>query len=214
MLQRIAIWCVAVFVLGVLPTRGDSVTINTSNVAAFQDSLTGDEMSPYAGTFDGQAAELFCVDFNSHISLGSSWTVDVTPLTDTSNYANTLQGNETTYLEFAWLIEQISASLSSPTPDYTAAAEYEFALWSFTGGPDPYGTNATLVGDAEAAVSDGFTASDWLILTPNPTDSGQEFMVIATPEPSSLVLLALGVLAVAGAASRSRKQRLTELALQ
>jgi len=188
----------------ILPASADSVTLNSQNVAAFTDNgggtLPTTEMSPYAGTFDGQAEEFFCVDYSTGISLGESWNVNVTALTGSSDYSNTLQGNETTYLEFAWLIEQLTDNLDAPTPNYTVAAQDEWAIWSFTGGPDPYGTNAGLILDAQDAVAGGFTASNFLILTPTPEGSGQEFMIIGTPEPSTPMLLGCGLLALLGAA--------------
>jgi hypothetical protein len=72
----------------------------------------------------------------------------------------------------------------------------QYAIWSFTGGPNPYGTNSTLVAAALAAVQGGFSGQGWEILTPTGS-AGQEFLIFV-PEPGELILLivSLGVLAL------------------
>jgi PEP-CTERM motif len=76
------------------------------------------------------------------------------------------------------------------------AGEDQRAIWSFTGGIDPYGTLAALLAQAQTAVSGGFTVSGWEILTPDavPGNRGQEFLLEATiPEPSTILLLLAGL---------------------
>jgi hypothetical protein len=160
---------------------------------------------PYGGTLDGQPADFYCVDFSHDISGGDTWPAIVTPLTNTSNYSSTYlyTGNnattETIYMEFAWLITQ-----EMGTTDQATIAADQWAIWSLTGGAsdDPY-TGATdsasyLLGEAQTAVvDDGFNASGWEILTPDNAAGGygQEFMV-QTPEPSALLLMGIGLLAL------------------
>jgi hypothetical protein len=48
---------------------------------------------------------------------------------------------------------------------------------------------------ASAAVSGGYTAQGWEILTPDNGTHGQEFLV-QTPEPGSLALLGIGLCAM------------------
>lgn len=72
-------------------------------------------------------------------------------------------------------------------------AEDQFAIWSLTGGPDPYGTDGSIVPAAIAAVqATGFNGAGSEILTPTGS-TGQEFLV-NTPEPSILILLVIGLL--------------------
>ena len=178
------------------------------NVVDFNGSYAfgnnGVGIPPYGGTLNGQAEEFYCVDFSHDISGGDSWPAIVTPLAPTSNYSSTylyalFGGNaaeaQTTYLEFAWLITQEMGST-----DQNAIAADQWAIWSVTGGAskDPY-TGATdsasyLLGQAQIAVDDGFTGQGWEILTPDDSP-GQEFLVY-TPEPSSMLLLGIGLCAL------------------
>ena len=83
------------------------------------------------------------------------------------------------------------------TTSETLKTEYQFTIWSFTSGasgPNPFGTNAKLVAAAAAAIS-SFSGQGWEILTPTGS-TGQEFLVY-TPEPSILILLVVGLLALA-----------------
>jgi hypothetical protein len=53
------------------------------------------------------------------------------------------------------------------------------------------------LGQAQIAVDDGFTGQGWEILTPDASQQGygQEFLVY-TPEPSSMLLLGIGLCAL------------------
>jgi hypothetical protein len=179
------------------PLWADNVQF--TGTAAFDDPATGTSMSPYSGLLNGQADDFFCVDFSTGVSSTSSWTATSTLLTNSSSsYQNTLQfqltGSNATalnnYLEMSWLITQLQSALNAG--DINTAAQDEWAIWSFTGGLDPYGTNSTLLSDAQAAVQGGFTVSGWEILTPDAGQIGQEVIVVRTPEAGTLVLLLAG----------------------
>ena len=70
----------------------------------------------------------------------------------------------------------------------------QYAIWSFTGGPDPYGTNSALVAAALAGIT-GFNAQGWEILTPT-GGAGQEFLIFVS-EPSEFLMILLGLAALA-----------------
>lgn len=142
---------------------------------------------PYGGTLNGQAAQFFCVDFSTPIWGGESWKVSVTNLTG-SDFSLTKLGNQTSYLEMAWLITQM---MGATTQQQKVMDQY--AIWSFTGGPDPYGSNGTLVAAALAGIK-GLNAQGWEILTPTGS-AGQEFLVFVS-EPSTLMLLGVGLLSL------------------
>ena len=59
-----------------------------------------------------------------------------------------------------------------------------------------YGTNATLLAEAQAAVNNNFTVGGWQILTPVAGQRGQEFIIVS-PEPAPVVLLIAGIAPVA-----------------
>lgn len=155
---------------------------------------------PYGGTLNGQSASFYCVDFSTPIWAGESWQVTVTSLTG-SNFSLTKLQNQTSYLEMAWLITQMMGT----TSQMQKAAD-QYAIWSFTGGPNPYGTNSTLVAAALAAVQGGFSGQGWEILTPTGS-AGQEFLVfVGVPEPAELLMLLIGLTVVA-LATRTKRGR-------
>jgi hypothetical protein len=189
------------FLFATTPLLADDVAF--TGTAAFDDPATGTSMSPYSGTLNGQSVEYFCVDFSTGVSSTSSWTATPTFLTNSPpHYENTLQFQmtgsnntaENSYLEMAWLIEQLQAAINAN--DLDTAAQDEWAIWSFSGGLDPYNTNAGLLGNAQLAVQNGFTVSGWEILTPEAGQRGQEIILVTTPEAGTLVLLLFGVIAV------------------
>jgi len=211
---RKAILCISFLLfLSATPLLADNVQF--TGMAAFDDPATGTSMSPYSGLLNGQAVDFFCVDFSTGVSSTSSWTATPTLLTNSfSSYQNTLQfqltGSNATalnnYLEMSWLITQLQGAINAG--DINTAAQDEWAIWSFTGGLDPYGTNSTLLGEAQAAVQGGFTVSGWEILTPDAGQRGQEVIVVPTPEPGTFVLL------LAGASAFLALGLLRKLALQ
>lgn len=181
-----------------IPAHADQVQL--SGQPSPTDPLTGLSISPYAATVDGQSVTVFCVDISTPVANTASWTAVATSLASSSDFANTLQfllhGSNATalnkYLEMAWLIQGLEAAIAAN--DITTAAQYQWAIWSFTGGSDPYQTNSGLLSAAQAAVNNNFSVSGWEILTPSSGQTGQEFIVVGTPEPGSGVMLAAGLL--------------------
>ncbi len=165
-------------------TRADTVAVNGS----YSFASNGYGIPPYGGTLNGQSESFYCIDFTHDITGGMSWNVSITNLAG-SNFSATLLQNQTTYEEMAWLVTNMMGSGSQ-----LQQAEDQFAIWSLTGGPNPYGTDAALVADALAAVENGFTGQGFEILTPT-GDTGQEFLV-STPEPGETILLLVGLLFV------------------
>jgi hypothetical protein len=166
-----------------LPEVSKADTVYVDGTYAFANGGYG--IPPYGGTLNGQSAQFFCVDFSTQIWAGESWQVTVTSLTG-SNFSLTKLGNQTSYLEMAWLITQMMTATTQ-----LQKAMDQYAIWSFTGGPNPYNTNSTLVAAALAAVQGGFSGQGWEILTPTGS-AGQEFLIFV-PEPGELILLIIGL---------------------
>jgi hypothetical protein len=171
--------------------KADTVSIDGSY--AFGNNGYG--IPPYGGTLNGQHEAFYCVDFSHSIKAGDTWNVNITSLTG-SNFSLTRLGNQTDYLAMAWLITQMMG-----TKDQLQIAKDQFAIWSLTGGPDPYGTDAKIVAAALAAVKAGFSGKGWEILTPT-GNTGQEFLIFV-PEPAVLLMLIVGLILV-GIATHKR----------
>jgi hypothetical protein len=174
-------------------------TVSIDGTYAFASNGYG--IPPYGGTLNGQSQAFYCVDFSSTIHAGDTWTANVTSLTG-SNFSMTHLGNQLAYLEMAWLVTQM---MSSSNPLQIAKDQY--AIWSFTGGPNPYGTNASILAAALAAVQAGFTGQGWQILTPTGSQ-GQEFLIfVGVAEPAELLMLLVGFGALMVAMRKRRMAR-------
>ena len=198
-MSKIALWFVSVAVLVLafaFPGGAKADTVYVDGSYAFANGGYG--IPPYGGTLNGESEQFFCVDFSTTIWGGETWQVNITSLTG-SNFSLTKLKNQTTYLEMAWLITQMMSATTQ-----TQKAKDQYAIWSFTGGPNPYGSNSSLVAAALAAVQGGFTGAGWEILTPTGS-AGQEFLIFV-PEPGQILLLlvALGVLAIATRKNHTR----------
>src|SRR5258708_2401601 len=194
-------WLLAVLLLTAVSAKADSVYVNGS--FSFADHGVG--IPPYGGILNGHSASFYCVDFGHQISGNTGWTVKVTPLLSASGYGNTYLQNQTTYLEMAWLITNMLGTSSQ-----TLQAQYQWAIWYLSVGSnlnlvkDPYAKDVFWATAAATAVlQNHFTVSGWEILTPDPKGPyGHEFIVVATPESSSLLLLGIGFIRLAGLGRR------------
>jgi hypothetical protein len=189
-------WVLPMLLLLCISAKADGIaSVYFNGGYAFGDNGYG--IPPYQGTVNGQDAELYCVDFTHDITANTSWQASVTDISNTSDYSSTRLGSGTIYSEITWLLDQ-----SQGTTNQTTQAELQWAVWSFSGGGNPYGTNSNLITLASNAVAAGFTDNSWEILTPT-GNYGQEF-VVKTPEPSSLLLLSMGLVGLAIVGGRKR----------
>lgn len=188
------------------PAKADSAQVYVNGSYAF--GSFGYGVGPYGGTLNGQNAAFYCVDFAHDIVGQSGWTATVTNLPTSTGVSlpGTLQGSSTVYLDMAWMISQMMGTSSQ-----TLQAEYQWAIWSLSLGSNPsspsnpYGTNGTLIANAQSAVNGGWSGGGWEILTPIGGTGypgirgyyGQEFLVHVTPEPGVLLLLLTGLVAMA-----------------
>jgi hypothetical protein len=193
----------AATLLTLSPSAFADSTVYVSGTYAFANNGYG--IPPYGGTLDGNSAEFYCVDFSHDITGGDTWQAVTTPVIPGGNYSSTYLDNPSSpfyaggnsqagndYQVFAWLLTQMTQD-----PNQSDQAAYQWAIWSLTGGTDPITSGSwdasNLIGEAEWAINyGGFTGAGWDILTPDQGQYGQEFMV-QTPEPSTVLLLALGL---------------------
>jgi hypothetical protein len=196
-------WLLPMFLIVALPAKADQdyVYVNGS----YASISNGYAIGPYGGSLNGSPTQFYCVYFNDEISGNTGWFANFTYLTSPTGYSNTLRGNQTFYLQAAWLITQ----MMNPNNSQALDGQLQWAIWFLsltpqqqknTSFPD-YATDVSWDKQALAAVTDpngGFSVTGWQILTPK-GGYGQEFLVpgpgAATPEPSTIVLLFAGLAA-------------------
>ena len=188
-----------------LPAKADQdyVWVNGS----YSTVSNGYGIGPYGGTLTSGSTvtptQFFCVDFNDQISGNTGWSANVTSLTSSSSSFNqTRQGNQTFYLEAAWLINK----MLNPKNTQALDIQLQWAIWYLSLGKTDtsffdYASDVSWDQQALNAVDSGnlgFSPVGWQILTPI-GGYGQEFIVpgpgAATPEPRTIVLLLAGLAA-------------------
>jgi hypothetical protein len=197
-------WLLVILVLAFANSaQADSVTVDGS----YSFASNGYGIPPYGGMLNGQSASFYCIDFTHDISGGMNWGVTTTSLSgsdfSSTRLSSTLgSGAQTVYLEMAYLITQMMGLGQKMDPaSQLLKAEDQYAIWSFTGGPNPYGTNSAIVAAALAAVEAGFNGQGFEILTPTGS-TGQEFLV-SVSEPCEILMLMIGLILI-GIAMRKR----------
>ena len=176
-----------------------NVTVDTSSISGTSGSLDF-QFNP--GPLTTQAASLQILDFSSDGSLAGSpsLTGDVSgALPGTLTYDNGTQYNDffedfTYGTTLSFEVSLYGPALSSPDGVSTSGSIFAFSMFS-----DPAGTVPVLTTDT----TDGFAATLSVNLdgTTSVTDPSTQTSVVssvAAPEPASLVLLATGLLGLAG----------------
>lgn len=180
--------------------------------------------SPYDISINGAVAMLLsCDDFATEIGVGSTWSA-MTENASAVDGAVKFSGGpfygdnslQSTYSAAAWLATQLVTP--AVMGNSNSQIDYSLALWelfdpTLSGGPitftgslnGPDGQVSNLISNAFAAVAGGFSGSNVTVYTPNPLDSGQEFLQVApVPLPGTMALLLSGILGVGVLSLRGR----------
>jgi hypothetical protein len=172
-------------------------------------------VSPYTGTMNGATVVLFCDDILNDVGIGQHWTANVSnlgtaiALNDFSNTryggvsASSVYANPTmAYEEVAWLTTQFATHSS----DYVSL---QYAIWDIMNpGSEPTGFGDVQYWLTQAGLNYGsINASNFSIVTNNGklalTGQVQEF-IVQTPEPTALLLLCCGLMALGALLGRGR----------
>jgi len=209
-----------------LPSHADTTLTLTGTGAG--NVLDGIYTSPYTGTV-GTATNtpIICDDFADEVYLGESWSAtasSVASLAGNVKWASESNAQQN-YEIAAWLAEQLLSSSNA-----TDSEDISYAIWLaldngdvtsyLTSYPDPTTLSAAqgwITAAENAITTQNLTAANFanvLVYTPvagtatdcnggKCTGSPQEFLVV-TPEPSSILLLVVGLAVLVGFARRRR----------
>ena len=184
-------------------------------------------IGPFNGTLQAlpgsaQSVTMFCIDVLNDVAVGQSWTGVLTSLADPAASLATTRHSAasdpmamTKYRTTAWLSSHFGLQANETW------ADIQHAIWNVWA-PGQYAANAWDAAGAAAAASGfaGFDFSGYAVLTDvtgigQSIGGAQEFIVpggiggggtgSVVPEPSTYLLMATGMVALAGVARRRRQ---------
>jgi hypothetical protein len=237
--RRLIGFAVSAFAVFVFASASFADTLMTLTGVGDGATLGNVYVDPYTATVGGVAnTTVICDDWSNNSYMNESWTATAVSALTVSNASlgtPMFGNNQTLYNEVTYLASQLMAN---PT-NTTNQVEYSFAIWMLTypysaspESPAPMTflaenlSGGTSNSEYIAAVADmnyaienesGYNSAGWEILTPDPYTSNpagdgtpQEFLTYV-PEPSTILMLLLGLGGVLVLSWRQRKLR-SELA--
>lgn len=211
---RILVLVAAAAVLAFAPSsKADSVMTLTG---AGSNPAFNVYVGPYTATIDGTSTQVICDDFSDESFIGESWNASVTNLATVATGAPAFNsGTGGNYSEAAWLTLQLLGA-----PNNSEATAIQYAIWDtfdpsgvssylagFSGGTSFLGDSTDVNGvqywlnEAAGSSLSGSQLADFLIYTPQSCISGQcltgsglpQEFIVYTPEPSTVLMLLMGL---------------------
>jgi len=218
-LAAVALLCLA---SGAFAQNSMTLTSAGSNV------LGGVYVGPYTATINGVSTQVVCDDWAHDTYIGESWSASVTSFSNLSVTQNSAAWKLTSaqqtqyYEEAAWLfLQMFNTGTTCPNKGGNCVGDISYALWAIfdsaalnnlTVGSADYDNAVYWMQQAQAAYNSNQLStslfSNFLIYSPtgNYSCSGggcastppQEFLVLKTPELSSVALFGLDMLGLFG----------------